>query len=56
MPVTVSKVGPNKYRVSTPSNVHAKGTSRKKAMAQMRLINAVEHSNWKPTGRKSKKG
>jgi len=50
MPVKIKKVG-KKYKVSTPSRVHAKGTTKKKAEAQKRLLNAVEHG-WKPTGRK----
>ncbi len=52
MPVKVSKSG-GKYRVSTPSGVKAKGTTLRKAKAQQRLINAVEHG-WKP--RKKKRG
>lgn len=52
MPVKIRKVG-NKYRVSTPNEVHAKGTTKEKAEAQERLLNAVEHG-WKPTGKKSK--
>jgi len=51
MPVKISKTD-GKYRVSTPHGVHAKHTSLKNAMAQRRLLNAVEHG-WKPTGKKS---
>ena len=50
MPVTIRKKG-GKYQVSTPSAVHAKGTTLKKAKSQERLLNAVEHG-WKPTGRR----
>ena len=51
MPVKVRKVKGG-YRVSTPGGVKAKRTSKKKAKAQVRLLNAVEHG-WKPTkGRK----
>jgi hypothetical protein len=35
--------------------VHAKKTSLKKAKAQERLLNAVEHG-WEPTGARAKKG
>jgi len=50
MPVKIRKV--NGYRVSTPNKVTAKRTTKKKAKAQKRLLNAVEHG-WKPTrGRK----
>jgi len=47
MPVTIKKTG-KKYQVSTPNEVHAKGTSLKNAKKQERLLNAVEHG-WKPT-------
>jgi hypothetical protein len=53
MPVKVSKTD-GKYRVSTPSGVKAKGTTKKKAEAQKRLLNAVEHG-FKPTGKPAKK-
>lgn len=49
MPVAIRKIGKNQYRVSTPSQVHAKHTTKKKAEAQKRLLNAVEHSDWRPT-------
>jgi hypothetical protein len=50
MPVKVTKVKGG-YKVRTPRMVHAKKTSKSKAMKQARLLNAVEHG-WKP----SKKG
>lgn len=50
MPVKVTKVG-NTYRVETPNGVHAYHTTKKKAEAQARLLNAVDHG-WKPTGKK----
>lgn len=53
MPVKVQKVGKNKYKVSTPNQVHAKGTTKAKAKSQARLLNAVEHG-WHPTGKKKK--
>lgn len=46
MPVTVTKKD-GKYQVSTPNGVHAKGTTKKKAEAQRRLLLAVDHG-WKP--------
>ena len=49
MPVKITKQG-SSYKVSTPSQVHAKHTTKKKAEAQARLLNAVEHG-WKPTGK-----
>lgn len=48
MPAKIKKVG-SKYQVSTPNAVHAKGTTKAKAEAQQRLLNAVEHG-WVPTG------
>lgn len=50
MPVKIRKVSKG-YRVSTPSGVHAKATTKKKAEAQARLLRGVEHG-WKPTGKK----
>lgn len=52
MPVKISKVKGG-YKVSTPSGVHAKKTTKTKAEAQRRLLNAVEHG-WKPTGKKKR--
>ena len=49
MPVHIRKV--DGYRVSTPGGVKSKSTSKRNAMAQRRLLNAVEHSDWKPTGK-----
>lgn len=49
MPVTVKKADGG-YQVSTPNMVHAKHTTLEKAMSQKRLLNAVEHSDWRPTG------
>jgi hypothetical protein len=43
MPVKITKVGKNKYRVSTPNRVHAKGTTKEKALAQEKIINMAEH-------------
>lgn len=42
MPVSVSKTD-GKYQVRTPSGVKAKGTTKAKAKAQQRLLNAIEH-------------
>lgn len=41
MPYKMRKV--DGYRVSSPSGVHAKGTTKEKAEAQMRLLRGVEH-------------
>ena len=50
MPAKIKKVG-KKFQVKTPNAVHAKATTKKKAQAQQRLLNALEHG-WKPTGKK----
>jgi len=47
MPVSIQKSGSG-YRVSTPHGVKAKHTTKAKAEAQKRLLNAVEHG-WKPS-------
>ena len=54
MPVKIKKTKSGKYTVSTPGGTKSKGTTKKKAEAQKRLLNAVEHG-WKPTGKKRKK-
>ncbi len=51
MPVTIRKV--DGFQVRTPGGIKAKGTTKKKAEAQKRLLNAVEHG-FKPTGKKRK--
>jgi hypothetical protein len=43
MPVKIRKLKSGKYRVSTPNEVHAKGTTKKKAIAQERLLEMKEH-------------
>ena len=53
MPEKITKVKGG-YRVSIPSGVKAKKTSKKKAKSQTRLLRAVEHG-WKPTGKRAKK-
>lgn len=53
MPVKISKTKGG-YRVTTPHGTKAKHTTKKKAEAQKRLLNAIEHG-WRPTGKKSRK-
>lgn len=43
MPVMKRKMPGGKVQVRTPGGVKAKGTTAKKAAAQGRLLNAVEH-------------
>jgi hypothetical protein len=48
MPVSITKNKHKKcYKVKTPHGTKAKCTSKKKAEAQKRLLNAVEHG-WVP--------
>lgn len=53
MPVKITRLSGGRYKVSTPGGTKAKKTTKKKAMAQQRLLNAIEHSNWRPTGKRS---
>jgi hypothetical protein len=53
MPYKIKKKDGN-YEVSSPHGKKAKGTTKKKAEAQVRLLNAVEHG-WTPTKGKKKK-
>lgn len=53
MPAKVTKVKGDGYKVTTPSGVHAKGTTKAKATAQARLLNAVDHG-WKPSKKRGK--
>jgi hypothetical protein len=43
MPYTKKKLPSGKYRVSGPSGVHAKGTTKAKAEGQIRIMEAAEH-------------
>lgn len=52
MPVKISKVRGG-HRVSTPKGVKAKKTTLKKAKAQERLLNAIDHG-WKPTKKRGR--
>ena len=55
MPVAITKNSDGSYQVRTPSRVHAKHTTYTKAIAQERLLNAVEHG-WKPSRKRKGKG
>ena len=50
MPAKIRKVKGG-YSVRTPNGVHAKKTTKRKAKAQQRLLNAIDHG-WKPKRRK----
>jgi ribosomal protein S18 len=52
MPVKTRKLKSGKYRVSTPGGIKAKGTTKKKAKAQKRLLRAIKHNpKFKPRRR-----
>jgi hypothetical protein len=53
MPYKMKKVKGGKYQTSGPSGVHAKGTTKGKAEAQLRLLRGIEHGM---VPRKSVKG
>ena len=53
MPVSIHKRG-NRYEVDTPNQVHAKGTTKAKAVRQARLLNAIDHG-WTPTHSKARR-
>lgn len=55
MPYTTKKLKGGKVRVSGPSGVHAKATTPAKAARQVRLLQAVEHDDWRPTGKPARK-
>ena len=52
MPATMKKLLGG-YQVRTPNHVHAKRTTKAKANAQVRLLNAIEHG-WTPTKKRKK--
>lgn len=53
MPAKITKTKNGKYKVSTPNGTHAKGTTKAKAKAQQRLLNAIDHG-FRPTHGKHK--
>ena len=54
MPTKITKKKGGKYRVSTPSGTKAKSTTKKKAQAQKRLLDAIDHG-WEPDDEKKRK-
>jgi len=56
MPVRLKKLSSGRVQVSTPHGVKAKATTMRKAKAQERLLNAIEHNpDFKPTGKPASK-
>lgn len=54
-PVKITKTAKGRYSVRTPGGVKAKSTTKRKAQGQANLLRAVEHSNWRPTGKPARK-
>lgn len=48
MPVVIRKLPSGKFRVKVGRRTTAKSTTKKKAMAQARLLRAIEHG-WTPS-------
>ena len=42
MPAKITKVG-SKFKVTTPNGTYSKGTTKVKAKAQVKLLNAIDH-------------
>jgi hypothetical protein len=56
MPVKIKKQKGGGYQVRTPNGIKAKNTTKEKAQAQERLLNAVEHNpDFHPRHEKMKK-
>lgn len=55
MPAKVTKTKSG-YQVRTPAKVHAKKTTKPKAEAQVRLLNALEHNPDFVPRKRNKKG
>jgi len=55
MPYKIGKVKGDGYRVTSPHGTKSKGTTKEKAKAQVRLLQAKEHG-WKPTGKGKRSG
>lgn len=54
MPVKTRKTKSGCYSNSTPNGVKGKCMTKKDAVAQKHILNAVEHSDWRPTGKHAK--
>ena len=50
MPYKTKSIGKGRVKVTSPNGTKSKSTTPAKAKRQVRLLNAVEHSDWKPSG------
>jgi len=49
MPYKITKVGKDKFKVTSPHGTKAKATTRSKAEGQRKLLQAIKHNpNFKP--------
>lgn len=55
MPYKETKLSDEKFQVKSPRGIKAKGTTKKKADAQMRLLRGIEHG-MVPKEKKKKSG
>jgi len=55
MPYKTRSVGGGKVRVTSPHGTKAKATTPAKAQRQTNLLRAVEHTDWRPTGKKARR-
>jgi hypothetical protein len=53
MPWDIEKTKDGKYSVKGPHGTHAKGTTKKKAEAQVRLLGMIEHGG-RPRNKRGK--
>lgn len=56
MPIKIKKLSSGKFSVSTPSGIKSKSTTKKKALAQERLLNMKEHGITPKGGWRKSKG
>lgn len=54
MPYRKRKNKDGTYTVSSPNGVKGRKMTLRNANAQIRLLNAVEHSDWRPTKNRKK--
>lgn len=55
MPYRIIKQLDGRYMLRSPNRVHGRGMTLINAKKQRNLLNAVEHSDWRPAGGKNKR-
>jgi len=55
MPVKMRKIKGDSYENRTPHGVKGRHMTKANAEKQCNLLNAVEHSDWRPTGKPARK-